>query len=325
MSMIRLQGISLEFPHKICFADFSGSIEFGQRVAVVGENGAGKSTLLRMLNGARLPDAGQIYPETELGIGYVEQIHGQDVALSGGQRVNQAISRAMAHATDLLLLDEPTNHLDADNRRSLSRMLANYAGSIILVTHDVMLMAQVCDTIWHIESQKITVFHGRYADFLAQQQQERSTIEKQLLALKRAQQDAHSALMKEQQRASHAKQHGIQSIQQRKWATIKSPTKLARGNTTAGRKLAELRQQRHGLIEQLDQLPRVETIVPCFHLPAAEKSRALIVQISDGAIGYEQILFNQIQLRLATGERLALVEKMALANRRWPKQSWDRP
>lgn len=309
MSMIQLQGVGLDFPHKICFSDFTASIAWGQRIAIVGDNGAGKSSLLRMLHGSLAPRVGSIGKSAQLGIGYVEQIQAHHDNLSGGQRVNWALSQALSQASDLLLLDEPTNHLDADNRRSLTRMLNNYLSSIVLVTHDEALMDQVCDTVWHIGNGIVTVFDGRYADYLAQQQLEREAVEKQLTNLKRAQQDAHNALMKEQERASHAKQRGIQSIKQSKWATIKSPTKLARGNTTSGRKLAELKQQRHNLIAQLDQLPRDIIIQPQFHLPHSTKSLSSIVQISDGAIGYDRPILAHLFLTIAQGDRLALVGK----------------
>jgi ATPase subunit of ABC transporter with duplicated ATPase domains len=250
-----------------------------------------------------------MYSATELGIGYVEQIHAHNDNLSGGQRVNQALSQALSMASDLLLLDEPTNHLDADNRRSLTRMLSNYHGSIVLVTHDDSLMDQVCDTIWHISNGRIATFDGRFSDYLIQQQLERDAVERQLSALKRAQHDAHNALMKEQERSSHAKQRGIQSIKQSKWATIKSPTKLARGNTTSGRKLIGLKQHRNDLVAKLDKLPRDFTIQPQFYLPNTAKSSSSVVQITNGAVGYAQVLLEQLFLNLVHGERVALTGK----------------
>jgi ATPase subunit of ABC transporter with duplicated ATPase domains len=307
MTMMRLQGLGLSFPHKACFSDFNATIGWGQRIAIVGDNGSGKSSLLRILNGDLAPSEGAVFAPSELSIGYLEQVlsNGQ---LSGGERVNQALSSALAQAPDLLLLDEPTNHLDTDNRRSLTRMLQHYVGSIVLVTHDDALMNQVCDTIWHIGQNKITVFRGRYADYLTEQQQQREALEKKLASVRRAQQETHHALMKEQERASHARERGANSIKNRKWATIKSPTKLGRGNTTAGKKQTEIKEQRQKLVEQLDQLPSLETIVPRFYLKP-QHSQTTVVQISNGDVGYNQPLIKNINLSLAQGERIALVGK----------------
>ncbi|MFZ6747712.1 ABC-F family ATP-binding cassette domain-containing protein [Undibacterium sp. Ren11W] len=309
MSIIQLQGVGLDFSHKSCFSDFSASISWGQRIAIVGDNGTGKSSLLQMLHGSMQPSSGCIQRHHELGIGYVEQVHSDHDGLSGGERVNQALNQALSIATDLLLLDEPTNHLDIDNRRTLTRMLQKYYGSIVLVTHDEKLMNQVCDTIWHIGNGTITVFEGRYADFLAQQKIDRETVERQLIALKRAQHEAHNSLMQEQERAAHAKQRGIQSVQNRKWPTIKSPTKLARGNTTSGHKFSEIKQQRHELAAQLEQLPSDTVILPQFHLGCANQSKGNIVQIAEGAIGYQEVLLKNIYITLSWGERLALTGK----------------
>ncbi len=306
MSMIQLQGLSLVFPHKTCFSGFHGNIEWGQRIAITGDNGCGKSSLLRILKGDLTPSEGTVYVPSALGIGYLEQVLEAD-NISGGERVNHALSQALACASDLLLLDEPTNHLDADNRRSLSRKLQNYSRSIVLVTHDEALMNQVCDTIWHIGQGKITVFHGRYADYLAQQQIHRESLEKKLATIKRGQQDAHNALMKEQERASHARQRGIASIQNRKWATVKSPAKLGRANTTSGRKQAEIGEQRNDLIRQLEQLPAMEIIVPRFQLDGTSKTRQTILQITQGGASYDEPFLKNINLCLMHGERLALV------------------
>jgi len=306
MSMIQLQGVCLAFPHKTCFADFSATLDWGQRVAIVGDNGSGKSSLLNILNASLAPDAGQVRRTDGLRIGYVPQIVAATDGLSGGQAVNQALSRALAQQPDLLLLDEPSNHLDAANRRSLARMLRHFYGAIVIVTHDAALMDEVCDTVWHIEAGQVQVFAGRYADFLEERERQRHKIEQQLMQLKRDQHAAHDSRMQEQQRASKAKERGVASIAQRKWATIRSPAKLGRGNTTAGRKQAAISAQQRELGAQLSALKRPEVIEPRFQLTAALSQHSTVLNISDGSIGYEQPLLRGLQLRLEAGERLAL-------------------
>ena len=307
MRQIQLKGVDLSFPQKTCFRQFNGVIEWGQRIAIVGDNGSGKSSLLRMLLGEVQPSDGSILTAPDLRIGYVAQIQDEQCGLSGGQRVNRAMSQAMAAAPDLLLLDEPTNHLDAGNRRSLSRMLQGYYGTVVMVTHDHELMNQTCNILWHIGHGCVEVFEGRYADYLVEQQLKRNTLEKQLSAVKRAKQGAHDSLMQEQERAAHARQRGIKNIQDRKWATVKSPTKLGRGNTTAGRKQADIREEQGDLAEQLARLRPPEVIVPQFHLKDGARTKSVVLQIGGAVVGYEgRPVLNDIYLTLMHGERMAL-------------------
>jgi ATPase subunit of ABC transporter with duplicated ATPase domains len=304
--MIQLQGVCLAFPHKTCFADFTASLDWGQRIAIVGDNGCGKSSLLNMLYGSLAPDAGQVLRTDGLRIGHVPQIVDAADGLSGGQAVNQALSRALALQPDLLLLDEPSNHLDSANRRALARMLRHFYGTVVIVTHDAALLDEVCDTVWHIEAGKVQVFSGRYADFLQERERQRDKVQQQLQQLRRDQHEAHESRMQEQQRASKAKERGARSIEQRKWATIRSPAKLGRGNTTAGRKQAAISEMQRELGAQLSALRRPEVIAPRFHLSAASASQSAVLSIIDGSVGYEQPVLGKIQLSLAAGERLAL-------------------
>ena len=306
MSMIQLQGVCLAFPHKTCFADFSAVLDWGQRVAIVGDNGSGKSSLLNILRGALPPDAGQVLRPDGLRIGHLPQLVDATGGLSGGQAVNQALSLALAQQPDLLLLDEPSNHLDAANRRSLARMLRHFYGTVVIVTHDAVLLEEVCDTVWHIEAGAVQVFSGRYADFLSEQERQRSKLEQQLSQLKREQCEAHASRMQEQQRASKARERGARSIEQRKWATIRSPAKLGRGNITAGRKQAAISAMQRDLGVQLSALKRPEVIEPRFHLRASSAQHSTVINIINGSIGYEQAVLRGIHLSLAAGERLAL-------------------
>lgn len=307
MSMIELQGISLAFPHKTCFSNFHAAMDWGQRIAIVGDNGSGKSSLLRILQGEYAPSEGKVVAQPGLVIAHVAQVLDRADGLSGGQRVNQAMTQALASTPDLLLLDEPTNHLDERNRLSLARMLQGFQGSIVLVTHDVALMDLVCDTLWHIGRDGITVFAGRYTEFEAERALRRQALEKQVQAVKRSRQEAHQALMQEQERASHARQRGIKSIREHKWATIKSRTKLGRGSSTAVDKQAAIRMQQRDLADQLGELSPGATIAPRFHLEAPTRQRQNLLQISDGAAGHVAPAFSRLYLNLASGERLALI------------------
>jgi len=307
MSMIQWQGLGLAFPHKTCFSDFSGSLTWGERIAIVGDNGSGKSSLLRLLAGELAPSEGRIVRAPDLTVGYVAQVLSGDAALSGGQRVNQALSRALASSPDLLLLDEPSNHLDGDNRRAMLRMLRHFAGTLVLVTHDEAWMAQLCDTLWIVEDGRIAAFAGRYQDYLDERATRHAALLHERAMLQQDRRATHERLMKEQERASHARQRGEKAIRERRWATVKSAAKLSRGNTTAGDNKAELRARREEIQTALAQSAPGETVEPAFFLPAgAKRTRGPVVQVSGALFGHRGALTAPLHLTVEPGERVWL-------------------
>ena len=68
---------------------------------------------------------------------------------------------------NLLLLDEPTNHLDLEMRHALTRALAEYEGSLVLVSHDRSLLRTVCDSFLLVVDGRATPFDGDIDDYLA--------------------------------------------------------------------------------------------------------------------------------------------------------------
>lgn len=308
MSMIQWQGLGLVLPHKTCFSEFSGQLDWGCRIAIVGDNGSGKSSLLRLFAGLQSPSEGKVQIEPFLRLGHVPQVLEGDQTLSGGQRVNQALSQALAAQPDLLLLDEPSNHLDADNRRAMLRMLQHFHGALLLVTHDESWMNQLCDTLWIVADGQVQVFHGRYQDYLAERAGRHAALQRQRALLRREQQAAHQRLMQEQQRASHARQRGEKAIRERRWATVKSATKLGRGNTTAVDHRADMLTRQQALGDELARLSPGEEISPAFFLPPqARHAHGPVLQVSDGWIGHERVIAGPLHLVVQPGERWLLV------------------
>ena len=150
----------------------------GDKLVIAGPNGAGKSTLLQVLDGRRRPSSGLVrtgagtkasifeqqqirrggrvidaiwskYPRfTELEVrSHLARFafRGEDVfkpcdALSGGELARLRFAEMVLERPNLLFLDEPTNHLDIFTRESLTQALADYEGTLLLVTHDRYLM-----------------------------------------------------------------------------------------------------------------------------------------------------------------------------------------
>jgi ATP-binding cassette subfamily F protein 3 len=87
------------------------------------------------------------------------------VHFSGGERARLALAILVAERPNLLLLDEPTNHLDFEMRHSLITALQDFAGAVIVVSHDRGLLRSVCDQFWLVADGAVTDFEGDLEDY----------------------------------------------------------------------------------------------------------------------------------------------------------------
>ncbi len=84
---------------------------------------------------------------------------------SGGEKARLTLALLVARRPNLLLLDEPTNHLDIDMRHALNVALQNFAGGMLLVSHDRHLIKSVADSLWLVADGKLSVFQGDLDDY----------------------------------------------------------------------------------------------------------------------------------------------------------------
>ena len=142
-----------------------------------------------------------------LGLGFDEEM--QALALdtySGGWKMRVALAALLFSQPDVLLLDEPSNHLDLEATLWLENFLRDYAGTLVVISHERDLLNNVVDTILHLERGKITLYAGGYDDFERQRAERAAQI-----AAARAAQDAQRARLQDyiarnSARASTAKQ-----------------------------------------------------------------------------------------------------------------------
>jgi ATP-binding cassette subfamily F protein uup len=95
--------------------------------------------------------------------------------LSGGWRRRVLLARALVGEPDLLLLDEPTNHLDVEMMTWLETFLADYAGTVVFVTHDRAFLQEVATRIVELDRGRLTSWPGDYATFLERKEQWQAT------------------------------------------------------------------------------------------------------------------------------------------------------
>jgi len=106
--------------------------------------------------------------------------------LSGGERRRVALCRLLLAKPELLLLDEPTNHLDAESVAWLERTLREYAGTVMLVTHDRYFLDNVTGWILEIERGRGYPYEGNYSSWLDQKRKRLAQEEKEESARQRA-------------------------------------------------------------------------------------------------------------------------------------------
>ncbi|MFM7630485.1 MAG: energy-dependent translational throttle protein EttA, partial [Alphaproteobacteria bacterium] len=90
--------------------------------------------------------------------------------LSGGEKRRVALCRLLLQKPDMLLLDEPTNHLDALSVAWLERHLRDYAGTVIVVTHDRYFLDNITEWILEIDQGTFRPYHANYKEWLKQKQ-----------------------------------------------------------------------------------------------------------------------------------------------------------
>jgi energy-dependent translational throttle protein EttA len=106
--------------------------------------------------------------------------------LSGGERRRVALCRLLLEKPDLLLLDEPTNHLDAESVAWLEKTLRDFAGTVIVVTHDRYFLENVTNWILELERGRGYPFEGNYSSWLEQKRKRLAQEEKEETSRMRA-------------------------------------------------------------------------------------------------------------------------------------------
>lgn len=158
------------------------AVAFGDRVAILGPNGSGKSTLVDLLVGRLSPTSGAATLGASVVLGEIEQDRDRIIGnvgllrtvtdrtgltdndarrllakfrlgpdqldrpgrtLSPGERTRAALALLQANGANLLVLDEPSNHLDLEAIEQVEHALADFGGTVLLVTHDRSMLEQV--------------------------------------------------------------------------------------------------------------------------------------------------------------------------------------
>jgi len=162
-SVARLENVSKAYDGKMIIDDFSIKITRGERIGIVGPNGSGKTTLLKLLMGEIEPDNGRIELGTNLEPLVVDQ---KRESLNPEWTLSEAGLRL---PSNFLVLDEPTNDLDLETLDLLQELVADYNGTVVVVSHDRdFLDRTVTRTIGFEGDAHWQSYAGGYSDMINQ-------------------------------------------------------------------------------------------------------------------------------------------------------------
>lgn len=171
---LEVKNLKKAFGDRILFKDTNFTIQHGEKIAITGPNGSGKTTLLKVIL-EQESASGEVWISPSANIGYLTQevfdlpleqtpaelfhrdtFHDRGkvqnlmkhlgftasqwtepiLMMSMGERVKCKLMKFILEAKDVLILDEPTNHLDLPSREQLEETLAQYTGTLLVVSHD---------------------------------------------------------------------------------------------------------------------------------------------------------------------------------------------
>ncbi|HET9417185.1 MAG TPA: ATP-binding cassette domain-containing protein [Candidatus Limnocylindria bacterium] len=212
------------------------------------------------------------------GLGFADADMDRDIGeFSGGWMMRVALARLLLQNPDVLLLDEPTNHLDLASVEWLQGFLAQYAGAIVLVSHDRDFINEVANRIVELHDGQATEYVGDYADFVDQREERIAFLQRQA------------------------------RVQGRKVAQLERFIERFRYKKTKARQV----QSR---IKQLDRMERIEvrdTRVKSvrFRFPQPPRSGRTVITLMDVAKRYgDNVVYaGDLNLQLERGQRVALI------------------
>lgn len=204
----------LVFGYDKPLGEISLAVERGQKIGVIGSNGTGKSTLLKTITGIIPPLSGDVRFGVKTRVGYFDQtiaatkselsvledfraefpelndgeirktlggflLSGDDVFkcvkdLSGGEKVRLALSKIFRRRPNFLILDEPTNHMDIIGKETLEKLLMDFSGTVIVVSHDRYLINRVAKSLIVFENGGVRYFDGSFEEY---EEKEKETAE----------------------------------------------------------------------------------------------------------------------------------------------------
>ena len=177
MELIKIDYLQIDVAASKLLTVSNLSINFRQKIGLIGNNGAGKTTLMKVLAQEKLTDLFTIKGAVinNCNFAYVPQLLDAGDK-SGGQREKLALNKAVTQLKNmpngLLLLDEPTSNLDITQQQWLIKLINKSKIACLIVSHDQDFLNSVCDSVWYVQNQEVQNFSGTCEEFRSFRQDE---------------------------------------------------------------------------------------------------------------------------------------------------------
>jgi ATP-binding cassette subfamily F protein 3 len=198
--VISLKDAGKAYGERWLFREVEQTIQYGERVALIGPNGVGKTTLLRCILGETPLTSGEVMIGPSVRIGYMpqqqealdpnesaletiqrlapmneteifnflhyflidrEKVRLPTANLSYGERARLLLARLVVSGANCLLLDEPINHLDIPSRQQFETALEAFPGTVLVSVHDRAFIDRFATSIWRIRDGRLRKEHIR--------------------------------------------------------------------------------------------------------------------------------------------------------------------
>ncbi len=211
--------------------------------------------------------------------------------LSGGQKTRALLARLLLEKPDLLMLDEPTNHLDVQAIEWLEKMLQNWSGALLVVSHDRYFLDNVVNTVWEMSSTEIEVYRGNYSAYTTQRAERWERRQKEFDA-------THDRLSKEMEFIYKNIAGRGRNMAMGKLRRLSDELDADGQAIKVGRVKSKFKEMRR---------PSGEWAQMRMTLPDAPASGKLVLQTRNLLVGYEEPLFVSDDIKLHRGSRVALI------------------
>ena len=320
MLLIDAVNIKKYFSDRLIFEFDNLKVYSNERIGIVGANGEGKTTLLNVLSKKDEADEGvvKLYGNLE----YITQLKKPEKktispemasrfsvnetyldTMSGGEKTRFKLALALENNPPLIFADEPTSNVDIEGIELLQRMLDDYKGALLIISHDREFLDNVCTKIIEIHNGKIKEYNGNYSQYKSQKKLE---IERQEFEYQK--------YIDEKKRLEEV----VKDISRKSKTMRKTPKRMGNsearlhkmGNQSAKASLEKIAKSTRSRIEHLEakEKPQNETYIKLDVGRVQNIHSKVIIEGKDINKNFgEKVIFNNADFQILNRSKVALV------------------